>query len=65
MDGLTEPETLRDRDDVEFVDAPPAEHEDHFERYESIAGVVVAGVTDDRGRLLVLEHDQHGIPLLP
>lgn len=65
VDEFGDPGTLRERDGVEFVDASPVEHQDHFERYESIAGVVVTGVTDDRGRVLVLEHDQHEIPMLP
>ena len=64
MDALTDPETLRQREDVAFVDAPPEDHQNHFEVYESIAGMAIAGVTDGDGRLLLLEHEQAALPAL-
>lgn len=64
MDALTDPETLRQREDVAFVDAPPEDHQNHFEVYESIAGMAIAGVTDDDGRLLLLEHERVDLPAL-
>ena len=65
MDGLTDPETLRDRDDVEFVEESAEAHQDHFELYEPIAGMAIVGVTDGRGRLLLLEREDAPIPVLP
>jgi hypothetical protein len=62
MDELTDPETLRE--EVEFIDTPPEEHQHHFELYDSIAGTAVAGVTDENGRLLLMEHEQHETPIL-
>ena len=64
MNALTDPETLRDRDDVEFLDGPPETHQSHFEIYESIAGMAIAGVTDPDGRLVLLEHGQVDRPAL-
>lgn len=58
MDELTDPETLREREDVEFIDAPPEEHQNHFEIYEPVAGTVITGVTDADGRLLLLKHEE-------
>ena len=62
MDALTDPETLRDRADVEYVDAPTETHQSHYETFESAAGTAVAGVTDDDGRLLLLRHDEVDLP---
>jgi hypothetical protein len=64
MDELTDPETLREREDTEFIDTPPEEHRSHFELYESIAGMAVAGVTDG-DRLLVVEREDAPYPTLP
>jgi hypothetical protein len=58
MNELTNPETLRKHEDVEFIDAPPEEHQSHFEVYEPIAGMAIAGVTDADGQLLLLKHEQ-------
>lgn len=65
MDELTDPETLRQREGIEFRDTPPEEHHDHFELYEPIAGMAIAGVTDADGRLLLLEHEDAPYPTLP
>lgn len=65
MKELTDPETLRGRDDVEFVDESTEEHQDHFERYEPIAGMAIAGVTDENGELLLLQREDAPIPVLP
>ena len=65
MDELTDPETLRERDDVEFIDAPPEEHQNHFEGYEPIAGMAIVGVTNERNRLLVLEREDAPHPTMP
>ncbi|MWG34271.1 hypothetical protein GQS65_07170 [Halomarina oriensis] len=64
MDELTDPESLRDRDDVEYVENPPEVHQHHHDAYDDIAGYVVVGVTDPEGRLLVLEHDDAPYPHL-
>ncbi|GAA0470030.1 hypothetical protein MUK72_04600 [Halococcus dombrowskii] len=42
MDELTDPETLRERENVEFDELPPETHQNHFELYEPIAGMVIA-----------------------
>ena len=65
MDELTDPETLREHEDIEFSKMPPEEHQGHFELYESIAGMAIAGVTDVDGRLLLLEHEDAPYPTLP
>jgi hypothetical protein len=65
MDALTDPEILREREGVEFRDMPPEEHHNHFELYEPIAGMVIAGVTDADGRLLLLGHEDAPYPTLP
>jgi len=57
MDTLTDPATLRDRTDVEYVEADPETNEGHYEAYEDHAGTVVVGTVDD-GRLALLEHDE-------
>lgn len=53
---LTDPEALRDRDDVEFVESTRAFPDDQFEalreRYQTIDGVVLVGVTTDDSVLL-------------
>jgi ADP-ribose pyrophosphatase YjhB (NUDIX family) len=64
MDELTDPETLREREDVEFIDAPPEEHQNHFEMYEPVEGTVIEGVADENDRLLLLEHEQAETPAL-
>jgi hypothetical protein len=65
MDELTDPEALRQREGIEFRDTPPEEHHNHFELYESIAGMVIAGVTDADGRLLLMEHEDAPYPTMP
>ena len=65
MDELTDPESLREREDVEFSDTPPEEHQNHFEIYEPIAGMAIAGVTDEDGRLLLLKREDAPIPVMP
>ena len=55
-DGLTDPRTLRDRDDVEFVEDTRTFEAETFEglreRYDAIDGVVQVGVTTDEAVLL-------------
>jgi hypothetical protein len=65
MDELTDSEILRQREGIEFRDMPPEEHHDHFELYEPIAGMAIAGVTDADGRLLLLEHEDAPYPTMP
>ncbi|WP_256684872.1 hypothetical protein [Halococcus qingdaonensis] len=65
MDELTDPGTLRERDDIEFCEMAPETHQSHFELYESIAGLAIVGVTDADGRLLLLEHEDAPYPTLP
>lgn len=65
MNELTDPESLREREDVEFIDAPPEEHQSHFEMFKSVAGTAVAGVTDVDGRLLLVKHEATESLVLP
>lgn len=65
MDELTDPETLREREDVEFIDAPPEEHQSHFEMYEPIMGMAITGVTDANGQLLLLQREDAPISTMP
>jgi hypothetical protein len=65
MNELTDPESLRGREDVAYVENAPEVHQGHYDRYESIAGMAVAGVTDDEGRLLLLQLDEAPVPTMP
>ena len=65
MNELTDPETLRECDSVEFVDTSPEEHQGHYELYEPIAGMAIVGVTGEDGRLLLLRREDGAIPVLP
>lgn len=62
---LLDPESLRDREDVEFLDKPSVEHQDHFEVYEPVEGMVIVGVTDDDGAVLVAYDESVPVWLLP
>jgi hypothetical protein len=62
MDELTDPESLRGREDVAYVENDPETNQDHYDSFESAAGTAVAGVTDDDGRLLLLEHERADYP---
>ncbi|MFC5971917.1 hypothetical protein ACFPYI_11295 [Halomarina salina] len=64
MDALTDPETLRDRDDVEYVEKSPEVHQHHYDLFESAAGTTIAGLTDDAGRVCLLEHEAVDLPAL-
>jgi len=61
VESLSDPETLRDRDDVAFRDEEtvlgPGEYEDVRERVERVAGLVLAGVVDDEGRTLLVNRE--------
>jgi hypothetical protein len=65
MNELTDPESLRGREDVAYVENPPEVHQSHYDLYDSIAGMAVAGVTDDEGRLLLLQLDEAPVPTMP
>lgn len=58
VDTLTDPLALGDRDDVSVVSEPRREHQHHFDLYRPIAGIVVVGVVDEDGRVLLQEHRQ-------
>lgn len=59
---LTDPASLRDRDDVEFVaDTHDGEREFHD---ADVAGRAVVGLTNDAGEVLLLEHPEQP-PILP
>ncbi len=58
MNSLTDPASLRDREDVEYVEAAPETSESHYEAYADHAGTVVVGTVDDEGQLALLEHDE-------
>ena len=65
MDPLTDPESLVDRDDVDFREEASVEHQHHFELYEPIEGIIVVGVTDDEGRVLLMVHSEDPGVVLP
>lgn len=52
-DELTDPETLRNRDDVEYRERTVVQDEEHLELNEPIDGRIIVGLTDDDGRLLL------------
>ena len=58
---LADPRTLRDRDDVEFVEDertfPDETFEGLRERYDAIEGVVQVGITTDDGEVLLWGDD--------
>lgn len=62
--SLTDPETYRDRDDVEYVE-DTMDHADEDHCGSDVDGRAIVGVTTDDGALLVLEHDEDGVSLLP
>lgn len=64
FDSLTDPATLRDRDDVR-VSSDTQVHEDADHCSRGVAGRVAVGVTDADGRTLLLCNDDHGVALLP
>lgn len=57
VESFTDPETLRERDDVRFVEAERTFEREQFEglrkRYRAIAGVAMVGVTTDDGEVLL------------
>lgn len=61
LESLADPTTLRDRDDVEYVEETRTVGEEKFEglrkRYERIDGVVMVGLVDD-GRVLLEGQDE-------
>ncbi|WP_439025408.1 NUDIX domain-containing protein [Haloarchaeobius sp. DT45] len=66
---MSYPEALLDRGDVEYVERthvlPPAEFEDARDRAGTIDGGVVVGVTDEAGRLLLIQNDWSDGWILP
>jgi ADP-ribose pyrophosphatase YjhB (NUDIX family) len=64
LDSLTDPATLRDRDDVR-VSQDTLEHEDADHHWREIAGQVAVGVTDADGRTLLMVNEDHGVVALP
>ena len=65
MESLTDPESLIDRDGVDFREEASVEHQHHFELYEPIEGMVVVGVTDDEGQVLLMVHSEEPGVVLP
>ena len=65
MESLTDPESLVDRDNVDFREEASVEHQHHFELYEPIEGMVIVGVTDDDGRVLLMVHREEPGAVLP
>lgn len=64
LDSLTDPESLRDRDDVPFV-AETSVHDDADHCSVGIEGRAVVGVTDADGRLLLAIHEDASVAMLP
>lgn len=67
MDSLSDPETLRDREGVEFVEETqasddPGAFEAVRERFETSDGVAVVGVTRDDGALLLVDREDGWLP---
>lgn len=59
---LTDPNTLRDRPDVEFVEKTQTDDEAHFEYHERIDGFAAIGVTDEDGRGLLVNSGHAWMP---
>jgi len=62
---LHDPTTLLDRDDVEVTERRADVDDDHLENTADWAGMAVVGVTDDAGRLLLLEREDGDHAILP
>ena len=65
LESPADPETLLDREGVEFIEKPSEEHEHHFEMYEPIQGVAIVGVTNDADEVLLLVDREAGHAVLP
>lgn len=61
---LSDPDVLRTRDDVEYLERERAFDAETFEwlreRYDAIAGVVQVGVTTDAGSVLLVKYGRNG-----
>lgn len=60
-----DPESLVDREGVEFCQAAPVENQGHFEQYGSIEGTVAVGVTNAAGEALLMVHESGDDAVLP
>lgn len=65
IEPLTDPETLRGREDVEFREKASVEHQHHFDLYGPIDGMAVVGTTNDTGEVLLLVNRNAGQAMLP
>lgn len=61
---LSDPESLRDREDVEFREETRV-HDDEDHCAVGIEGRAVVGVTDDDGEVLVIVHEEMDHAMLP
>jgi len=59
-ESLTDPEVLRDREDIEYVELTEA---NHFGQDEGVAGVAVVGLTNDDGALAFAAFEE--VTILP
>jgi hypothetical protein len=59
MESLSDPERLRDHDDVSFSDETSVHDRETFDYFASVAGMVAVGVTDGDGHVLLME-SAHG-----
>lgn len=59
MDALFDPETLRDRADVDFHDEQTTDDPDTFDYFASIDGLAAVGVTNEAGAVLLM-NSPHG-----
>ncbi|MFC6731918.1 MULTISPECIES: NUDIX domain-containing protein [unclassified Haladaptatus] len=65
MDALSDPASLQTRADVEYTEKPCVEHQHHFDAYEPIQGMVIVGITNDEGEVLLLIHREGPHMTLP
>lgn len=64
LDSLTNPEGLRDRDDVTFT-TETRRHDDVDHCGVDVAGQAIAGIENDDSELLLLLNDELGVAVLP
>ena len=63
-ESLTDPESLREREDVAFVEETSV-HDDEDHCSVGIDGRAVVGVTNDDGEVLLAVHEESSIAMLP
>lgn len=65
VDELTDPESLRDRDDVRYRERTVVHDEEHLELNEPIDGWVMVGVANEEGEFMLTHNACNDVWLLP